>query len=138
MLRAVKRVVILGLGLLAGAGCSLGGDEEPRPATGAPNEVARVVESLERATMRRDYATICDDLFTTAARRRAGGRGCSRLLAESGKEVRRPRIQLLAIELKGDRARARVRTRANGQRPVADTLLLRRVRGEYRIEALAG
>ena len=138
MLRAVKRAVILGLGLLAGAGCSLGRDEEPRPATGAPREVAGVVHALETATSRRDWRTICDDLFTAAARRRAGGRGCARLLAESGEEVLRPHIQLLKIELDGNAARARVRTRARGQGPLEDTLLLRRVRGEYRIEALEG
>jgi hypothetical protein len=138
MLRAVKRAAILGLGVLAGAGCSLGGDEEPRPATGAPREVAEVVRALERATVRRDWATICDDLFTAPARRRAGGRDCARLLAESGEDVLRPRIEVVRIELEGDTARARVRTRARGQQPLEDTLLLRRVAGEYRIEALAG
>ena len=138
MLRPVKWAAILGLGLLAGAGCSLGGDDEPPPARGAPKEVARAVQALDLATRRRDYATICNDLFTPAAKRRAGGRGCARLLAESGREVRRPRIQLLEIELNRRGARARVRTRAEGQRPIEDTLVLRRVGREYRIEALAG
>jgi hypothetical protein len=143
MLRSVKGAGILGRGLLLAAaiqagGCSLNGDEEPRTARGAPNEVARVVHALEVATRRREWATICDELFTAAARRRAGGRDCARLLAESGKEVLRPRIELLEIELKEGGARARVRTRARGQRPLEDTLVLRRVRGDYRIEALAG
>jgi hypothetical protein len=123
---------------LGTAGCSLGGDEEPRPVRGAPKAVAGTVQALDEAPRRRDFGRICDELFTAAARRRAGGRDCARLLAESGKEVLRPRIELLEIELKEGGARARVRTRARGQRPLEDTLVLRRVRGDYRIEALAG
>jgi hypothetical protein len=122
--------------LLAGSGCSLDSDEEPAPARGAPKEVARVVSALEAATRRRDYATICSELFTAAARRRAGGRDCPRLLEDSGREVRRPRIEVLAIEL--ERGRARVRTVARGQPALMDTLLLVRERGRYRVEALGG
>ena len=122
---------------LAGAGCSIGGDEEPKPATGATREVGVVISALQEATARQDFKTICDDLFTAAARRRAGGRDCRRLLRESARDVRRPRIEVLGIEIERQRARVRVRTRAEGQRPLADVIELRRERGEYRIESLA-
>jgi hypothetical protein len=39
---------------LAPAGCSIGGGEEPQPASGAPREIGEVVHELERATARRD------------------------------------------------------------------------------------
>ena len=122
---------------LAAGGCSLGGDEEPKPATGATREIGAVVGALERATAAQDFGTICEDLFTAAARRRAGGRDCRRLLRESARDVRRPQIEVLKIEIERDRAQVRVRTRAEGQRPLADVIELRRERGEYRIESLA-
>ena len=122
---------------LGAAGCSLGGDEEPKPATGATREIGAVVNTLERATATQDFRTICDDLFTAAARRRAGGRDCRRLLRESARDVRAPRIEVLGIEIERDRARVRVRTRARGQGPLPDVIELRRERGEYRVESLA-
>ena len=125
-------VVAIGAG-----GCSVGDDEEPKPATGATREIGQVVGALETATAARDFRTICEDLFTADARRRAGGRGCARLLRESAGDVRRPRIEVLGIEIDSRRARVRVRTRAQGQRPLPDMIELRREGGEYRIESLA-
>ncbi len=69
-------------GLLAGAAlgsCSLGGEEPPpRPIAGAPRDVARVVSELGEASRRGQYRRICSELFTEAARRRAGGRDCAK------------------------------------------------------------
>jgi hypothetical protein len=118
------------------AGC-LGGDDEPRPASGAPKEIAEVVERLERAVAEGDYATVCEDLFTAAARERAGGEDCERQTGEAAEEIARPRIDVEAIEVRGDRARVRVTTRATGQAEVPDALELRREEGEWRVEALA-
>jgi hypothetical protein len=120
------------------AGCSLGADEEPPPVSGAAREIAALVRELERATARGDFATVCEELFTATARRRAGGEDCERLVRSSAGEVRAPRIQLRAVELRGSHARARVRTRAAGQALLDDVLELRRRRGEWRIAALAG
>jgi hypothetical protein len=120
------------------AGCSLGADEEPRPATGAAREIAALIRELERATARGDFATVCEELFTRAARRRAGGEDCERLVRSSAGDVRAPRIELREVELRGKRARARVRTRAAGQASLDDVLELRRRGGEWRIAALAG
>jgi len=119
------------------AGC-LGADDEPQPATGAARAVGEVVERLERATAERDFALICRDLFTAAARERAGGRDCARLTRSATADVERPSIELEAIELRGATARATVRTHATGQAEVDDVLLLRRRRGEWRIDALGG
>jgi hypothetical protein len=118
------------------AGC-LGADEEARPVAGAPRDVARVVERLERATAERDFATVCDELFTAAARARAGGEDCERLTRSAAAGVARPRIELEAIEVEGRRARVQVTTRATGQAEVPEVVELRRERGEWRVEALA-
>lgn len=133
----MRRVALAGAVVLLG-GCSLGADEEPRPATWAAQESASVVSRLERSSARHDWRTLCDELLSSAARGRAGGADCARLLRSSGEGVRRPRIELLGIELKGERARARVRTSARGQAALRDSIELVRERGEWRIEALSG
>jgi hypothetical protein len=117
------------------AGC-LGADDEPRPAGGAAREIGEVVDRLERATAQRDFGLICRDLFTAAARERAGGPDCARLTRSAAAGVERPSIELDAIELSGAGARATVRTRASGQAAADSLLILRRRGGEWRIEAL--
>jgi hypothetical protein len=117
------------------AGC-LGADEEPRPAAGAPREIAEVVQRLERATARQDYATICEELFTAAARERAGGDDCERLTRSAAAGIARPRIEVKAIAVQGERARVEIVTRASGQAAVPDELELRREQDGWRVEAL--
>jgi hypothetical protein len=117
------------------SGC-LGADEEVQPASGPPRAVAEAVQRLERATAEDDYATICDDLLTAAARERAGGRDCTRLTRSAAREIARPRIDVRAISLEGDRAEVRVVTRARDQAAVSDVLWLRREGGEWRVEGL--
>ena len=67
--------------LLASSGCSLGGDDEAKPASGPPAQIAATVDRLERAVAERDYDTVCAQLFTAQARKRAGGAECARQLA---------------------------------------------------------
>ena len=116
-------------------GC-LGGDEEPQAAKGAPREIAQVVERLERATAAGDFSAVCDDLFTAAARERAGGGDCERLTRSAAQGIERPRLRLTAIEVEGGRAIARVTTQAAGQADVPEAIELRREGGEWRVEAL--
>jgi hypothetical protein len=131
------RVTAALIGAAALGGCSLGGDEEPARIGGAAQDVARVVERLERAIRLQDYELICAHLFSARARELAGGEDCESLMRDSAGDVREPAIRLLAIELEGEHARARVRTRAVGQAPVEEELLLVREQGEWRIETLA-
>jgi hypothetical protein len=123
--------------LLAPSGCSLGADEEAKPARGAPAAVAATVDRLERATAERDWASVCDDLLTSAARARAGGADCPRLLGSAGAGIRRPSIEIRGIEVAGRRATVAIRTTAAGQAARADDLELRREGGRWRVEALA-
>ena len=122
--------------VLAPTGCSIGGDEEPKPAKGAPREVSALVAQLERATRERDFAGICEDILTRVARKRAGGDECERLVRSAAAGVERPAIEIRRIEVEGRRATVRVRTSARGQALVSDTLALRRADGEWRVEAL--
>ena len=138
MLVRVLRALRVGLvGCLVLAGCSLGEEEEPKPVTGAPKQVAETVQALDRATRDRDFANVCQELLTAAARKRAGGKDCESLLRSATGELRNPRIELLSIVVKGDAATARVRTRASGQESIDETIELVRRGDEYRISALA-
>jgi hypothetical protein len=122
--------------LLASSGCSLGADDEAKPASGPPAQIAQTVDRLERAVATRDYATICDRLFTAQARKRAGGAECARQLRSATEDLKKPSIEILAIDVKGDRATVKVRTRAQGQARVSDELRLRRQSGRWLVEAL--
>jgi len=122
--------------LLAPVGCSFGGEEEPQPASGAPKAIAATVERLERAVADRDYAEVCEELFTTRARRRAGGAECVAQVRSAAEGVRGPTIEIRGIDVKGDRARVRVSTKARGQVRVTDTLDMRREGERWLVEAL--
>jgi hypothetical protein len=122
--------------LLASSGCSLGADDEAKPASGPPAQIAQTVDRLERAVATRDYATICDQLFTAQARKRAGGAECTRQLRSATEDVKKASIEIVAIDVKGDRATVKVRTRAQGQARVSDELRMRRESGRWLVEAL--
>jgi ketosteroid isomerase-like protein len=116
-------------------GC-LGSGGGSQPACGGPRAIAATVQQLERATAQRDFATVCDDLLTASARRRAGGPDCVRLTRSAAAGVERASIDLKAIDLAGDTAHVTVVTHATGQAEVSDELVLRRERGRWRIDSL--
>ncbi len=117
-------------------GC-LGADEEAVPARGAARDVAAVVDRLERATAARDFGTVCEELFTAAARQRAGGEDCERLTRSAAEGISRPRIEMESMHIQAEVARVEVTTRAAGQAEVPSVVELRREGGEWRVEALA-
>ncbi|MEA2366455.1 MAG: hypothetical protein QOE69_2753 [Thermoleophilaceae bacterium] len=122
--------------ILASVGCSVGADEEPQPVSGVPKAIVATVDRLERAIAAHDYETVCRDLFTAGARKRAGGSECAAQLSSAGADVKRPQIEIRGIDVKGSRATVKVATEAEGQALVTDTLVLRRERGRWLVEAL--
>jgi hypothetical protein len=122
--------------LLAPSGCSLGGDDEAKPASGAAAQIAATVDRLEHAVAQRAFSTICDQLFTAKARQRAGGDECVRQLRSAAEGVERPSIEIESIDVKQNRATVDVRTKAEGQARVGDELQLRRQGGRWLVEAL--
>jgi hypothetical protein len=123
--------------MLAPVGCSIGADKEPQPVTGVPKAIAATVDQLERAVAQRDYATVCNKLYTDTARRRAGGDECVSQARSAAEDVRRPRIEIEGIEVKGDRATVKAPTTAEGQARVTDTLELRNTGGRWLVEAVS-
>lgn len=122
--------------MLAPIGCSVGGDDEPRPVTGPAKEVAAAVERFEQAVAQRDFKTICDELFTASARQRAGGDDCVAQTTTAVEGLSRPRLQIEEIQVSGDSASVEVTTQAAGQARVTDSLQLRQAGGRWLVEAV--
>jgi hypothetical protein len=118
------------------AGCGGGAKPASKQVAAQAREAAAVVEELESATARGDFATICDRLLTAAERVQAGGSQCPRLLATRAQGVREPRIRIRSIALTRSGVLVRVETTATGQAPTADTIRLVRERGRLRIASL--
>ena len=137
MLAGVNRRLTGLIVVAALAGCSSGDEgDEPKSAKGAPKAVGEAIDRLERAAVGRDFGVICNDLFTDDARERAGGDDCAKLLRATTKEIREPAIRVLSIRVEGDTADVRVRSSAEDQGAVEETIELVRDGQEYRIEAL--
>jgi hypothetical protein len=122
--------------MLAPVGCSLGGDDEPQPVSGPAKEVAAAVERFEQAVARRDFKTICNELFTATARHRAGGDDCVAQTSSAVEGLRRPRLQIEEIRVSDDTAAVKVATEASGQARVIDSMELRKTDGRWLVEAV--
>lgn len=139
MLAGVRRGVpaLLVLALLGGCSSDDSGAER-LPLENALPQVTEVIDRLERATQSRDFVTICDRLLTMQARERAGGSDCDELLLSTTADVRRPEIRVLSIRVDADSAEVQVRSTAEEQDPIKETIRLIREGGGYRIAALEG
>jgi len=108
-----------------------GGDSNP--ATGNARDAVSTVQDFQRAVTDRDYAKICNQLFTTDARDASGGGNCESVLAQNAARIRSPKVQIRSVVLRGNVATVSVVAQVAGGPPVADTIRLVRVKDRYRI-----
>lgn len=108
-------------------------DDEPPPVSGTPKDVVSTIATFERAVRARDFATVCDRLFTVEAREAAGGDDCQSVLAQAAARFRTPRIRIQSIRVRGEEATATVLATVPGQRATAETIELARQGERYRI-----
>ena len=127
---AVVVVLVAAIGVLVGV--LTGGDEEPK-VNGAPREVVATVLQFQAALASRDWAGICDRLYTREARAAAGGKRCASTLAQSAGGLRNPNVRIVSIVVRGDGATVVVAASVNGRAPVTDRIVLERERGRFRI-----
>jgi limonene-1,2-epoxide hydrolase len=114
-----------------------GGDKGPPPVSGTPAEAVATVEAFQRALSERDFATICDRLFTPRARRAAGGDNCQSVLAQAAARLRTPTVHIRSVVVqRGGRAIVGVAAKVAGERPVPDLIHLERSRGRFRIASV--
>ena len=114
-----------------------GGDGGPEPVTGTPAEAVAVVQAFTRAIDTRDFATVCDRLFTPRARAAAGGDNCQSVLAQAAARLRTPTVRIRSVVLgRGGRATVGVIAAEEGERPVPDRIHLERREGGFRIASV--
>ncbi|HEX8742097.1 MAG TPA: hypothetical protein VF712_03090 [Thermoleophilaceae bacterium] len=110
-----------------------GGDEEPPPVSGTPKEAVDVVEAFRKALTARDFATICEQLYTDEAREASGGDDCQSVLAQETAKLRDPRVDIVGLTVTREGASVNVQASVNGEKPIADTIRLVRQEGRFRI-----
>ena len=97
--------------------------------------VRDTLASFEEASARKDYQTLCDELFASSYVRQTASSGlpCEVALRTGLEDVRNPTLEVISVEVNGDRAAARVRGTAAGQVPAEDVYTLVREDGAWRI-----
>ena len=125
-----RRAVLAVLTIVALAGC--GKDAKPE------DEVRDVVTRFGEASAKQDYQVICDDLLAQSLVRNVEqfGLPCELAFKQGIGDVRAAKLTIGAVTVTGDKARARVTSTAQGQKPSTDTLALQRSADEWRISAL--
>jgi hypothetical protein len=141
--RAVTRrpallALVVVIAIAAAIALLTGGDDDgPQPVSGTPAEAVAVVEEFSRAIDTRDFAAVCDRLFTPRARAAAGGDNCQSVLAQAAARLRTPTVRITSVVLeRGGRATVGVTAGVAGERPVPDLIRLERRKGRFRIASV--
>jgi hypothetical protein len=111
----------------------LSGREDTPSVSGAAADVVTTVRQFESALAGRDWAGICNRLYTSKARAAAGGARCPAALAQSAGGLRDPRVRIVSVVVRGSAATVTVAASVNGKPPVTDAIQLEREDGQYRI-----
>ena len=105
---------------------------------GGRDDEALVREALaryEQASADKDVQTLCDELFASSFVRQTASSGlpCEVALRTALEDVSSPKLDVLSVEVNGDRALARVRGTAAGQVPGESNYTLVREGDAWRI-----
>jgi hypothetical protein len=129
-LAALAAVAVAGVAVLV---ARLSGSQDTPSVGGAAKEVVTTVRQFETALAGRDWAGICNRLYTSNARAAAGGAHCPTALAQSAGGLRDPRVKIVSVVVRGPAATVTVAASVNGKPPVTDAIQLQREGGRYRI-----
>ena len=97
--------------------------------------VREALTRYEKASAEKDYQTLCDELLASSYVKQTANSGlpCEVALRTALEDVRNPTLDVLSVEVNGDRAAARVRGSAAGQVPGEDVYTLVREDDSWRI-----
>jgi hypothetical protein len=114
-----------------------GGHDRPPPVSGTPAEAVATVQAFSRAIATRDFAAVCDRLFTRRARAAAGGDNCQSVLAQTAARLHTPTVRITSVILeRGGKATVGVTAGLAGEAPVPDLIHLERKKGRFRIASV--
>jgi hypothetical protein len=131
LLAGIVAAVAIAVVLIA----SSGGGGSSNPASGNAKAAVATVQAFQKAIADRDYATICNKLFTVDAQEAAGGGNCQSVLAQNAARIRSPDVRITSIVLRGNTASVAVVAQVQGGPPVSETIRLVRQKGGYRISS---
>jgi hypothetical protein len=129
-LAALAVLAVVGIALVV---ARLSGSNDAPQVTGAAKDVVNTVMQFQSALAGRDWATICNSLYTSKARAAAGGAKCAATLAQSAGGLREPRVKIISVIVRGQAATVTVSASVNGKPPVTDAIQLVRERGRFRV-----
>jgi hypothetical protein len=111
-----------------------------KPGPDSDKQVRETLDRYAQATRDKDYQTLCDNLLASelVERIRSAGLPCEVALKTGLDDRQNPRLQVLAVEVNGDQAAARVRGEAVGELPGNATYRLVREDDEWRIASPGG
>ena len=97
--------------------------------------VREALARFETASAAKDYQTLCDDLFASSYVRQTASSGlpCEVALRTGLEDVKNPTLEVVSVEVNGDRAAARVRGTAAGQVPAESVYTLIREDDDWKI-----
>jgi hypothetical protein len=124
---------VVAVALIALLVARISGSEDTPQVSGAAKDVVATVMQFQSALAGRDWATICNRLYTSKARAAAGGARCASTLAQSAGGLREPRVKILSVVVRGQAATVTVAASVNGKPPVTDAIQLVREGGRFRV-----
>ena len=88
--------------------------------------VREALARYETASARKDYQALCDEVLASSYVRQTASSGlpCEVALRTALEDVKNPTLEVINVEVNGDRAAARVRGTAAGQVPAEDVYTL--------------
>lgn len=110
-----------------------------KPEADQEQQVRETLDRYAAATRDKDYQELCDELLGSdlLERIRAAGLPCEVALRPKLEPLQNPQLQVLSVEVDGDRASARARTTAVGEPESVDTIQLVREDDGWRVTSLS-
>jgi hypothetical protein len=130
---ALAALAVLAVGVIALVVARLSGSADTPAVKGAAKDVVDTVRQFEAALAGRDWPQICNRLYSSDARKAAGGGRCPTTLAQSAGGLREPRVRIVSVVVRGQEATVTVAASVNGKPPVTDAIQLLREGGRFRI-----
>ena len=103
------------------------------------DQVRDAVERFGAASARHDYQQICDDLISRGLVENVEeiGLPCELAFKRGLEDVRKPKLTIRKVQVRGKRALVNVHSTAAGQKPSDDVIELVKEDDKWRISALA-
>jgi len=136
----MRLAALLLCGALALAACGGGGGGGGGPKRTETEQVRDTLSAFAQASAEHDYRRVCADLLAKPVidSVRKAGLSCESAMKTALQGVESPKLEVVQVTIKGNRASAKVHTTAANQQASDDTVALVKEGDSWKIGALAG